>query len=223
MGGILDLAGVDGFLGNLDELMAASDAEGAMWRGLVAAWWDRFGTAEVGVSDVYGIAIACEPPLSLGSGNDRSQRTRLGKALGKLRDRVFDLEGRSIRIATAGVLHKAQRWTLLPQERSAAAAAFGGDVGAPSANVPTNVPTKTSRQINGFGDVGDVGDVFPTPTHVRARTRAREEEEGEKHPQRPQPPQTCSDHSENSGGRCGGRSGEPLQRPHAPDWLKGVL
>ena len=186
MGGILDVAGVAGFLGNLDELMAASDAEGAMWRGLVAAWWDRFGTAEVGVTDVYEIAIACEPPLSLGSGNDRSQRTRLGKALGKLRDRVFDLEGRSVRIATAGVLHKSQRWALLLQDGSASETAFGGDVGASAANVPTNVPTKRSRDINGFGDVGDVGDVFLTSAHVRMRTRARDEEGGEKRPQRPQ-------------------------------------
>jgi putative DNA primase/helicase len=223
MGGILDVAGVDGFLGNLDELMAASDAESAMWRGLVATWWDRFGTAEVGVSDVYEVAISCEPPLSLGSGNDRSQRIRLGKALAKLRDRVFDLEGRRVCIATAGVLHKSQRWTLLLQDESAPVTAFGGDVGASPANIPTNIPTKRSRQINGFGDVGDVGDVFPTPAHARARTRAREEEGGEKHPQHPQHPQTSSNHSENSGGCCGGCSAGAAQHPPAPDWLKEVL
>lgn len=223
IGGILDVAGVDGFLGNLDELMAASDAEGAIWRGLVAAWWDRFGTAEVGTSDLYELALSSEPPLPLGAGGDRSQRTRLGKAVGKMRDRVFDLEGRSVRIVTAGLLHNSQRWTLQLQEGSAPDAAACGDIGMSPANVPTNVPTKRSSDINGFGDVGDVGDVFPTPAYTRARTRAHEEEGGEKRPQRPQCPQEPSDRLENSGGRCGGHSGEAAQRPPAPDWLKEVL
>ena len=30
--------------------MEASDAEGAVWRSFVSAWWDRFGTAEVGTN-----------------------------------------------------------------------------------------------------------------------------------------------------------------------------
>ena len=51
----------------------------------------RFGTAEVGANDLYEMALSCEPPLPLGSGNDRSQRIRLGKALGRMRDRVFHL------------------------------------------------------------------------------------------------------------------------------------
>ena len=53
------------------------------------AWWDRFGTAEVKAADLYEIAMACDPPLPLGGGQEHSRRTRLGKALGKMRDRVF--------------------------------------------------------------------------------------------------------------------------------------
>jgi putative DNA primase/helicase len=146
---------------------------------LVTAWWDRFGTAEVGVSDVYEIAISCEPPLALGSGNDRSQRTRLGKALGKLRDRVFDLEGRSVRIATAGVLHKSQRWTLLLQEGSAPDPATRGDVGASPANVPTNVPIKKHAISTGLGTLGTLG-MFSLPARMCARARARVKKKGAK-------------------------------------------
>ena len=102
MGGVLEVAGVPGFLGNLDEMLAASDGEGAVWRSFVGAWWDRFGTAEVGTGDLFEVALACEPPLPLGSGGDRSQRTRLGKALGRLRDRVFDVEGRKLRVEATG-------------------------------------------------------------------------------------------------------------------------
>ena len=63
---MLDVAGVDGFLGNIDEMLEASDGEGAVWRSFVSAWWDRFGTAEVGTGDLYELALSCEPPLPLG-------------------------------------------------------------------------------------------------------------------------------------------------------------
>ena len=53
LGGVLEVAGIEGFLGNLDEMMEASDGEGAVWRSFVSAWWDRFGTAEVGTNDLY--------------------------------------------------------------------------------------------------------------------------------------------------------------------------
>ena len=35
MGGMLEVAGIDGFLGNIEEMLAASDGEGAAWRGFV--------------------------------------------------------------------------------------------------------------------------------------------------------------------------------------------
>ncbi len=98
MGGVLQVAGIEGFLGNLDEMMEASDGEGAVWRSFVSAWWDRFGTAEVGTGDLFGLATDCEPPLPLGPGNEKSQRTRLGKALGKMRDRVFDIAGTKVHL-----------------------------------------------------------------------------------------------------------------------------
>ena len=47
MGGVLEVAGIEGFLGNLDEMLEAADGEGAVWRSFVGSWWDRFGTAEV--------------------------------------------------------------------------------------------------------------------------------------------------------------------------------
>lgn len=227
VGGILDVAGIDGFLGNLDELMAASDAEGAMWRGFVTSWWDRFGTSEVGTTELYEVAIACEPPFALGSGNDRSQRTRLGKALGRIRDRVFDLEGRRVRIAAGGVFHQAQRWSLLLQEKHTSACAATspcGNVETFGTDVPTDVPTKESSEFNDIGNVGNVGNVFPAPAHVRAHApaRAHAKEKDEKRSPRPQCPQTHSSATEISGERDGERGNAEAERPLMPDWLKEV-
>jgi hypothetical protein len=244
MGGILDVAGVPGFLANAEELYELSDAEGTLWRSFVAAWWDRFGTAEVGVGDLYELAVACEPPLPLGAGNERSQRIRLGKALARIRDRVFQIEERDLRVAAAGILHKSQRWVLvLERERNPASsragssgdvgdvgdvytyarAGSGGDVEACQADIPTNIPTKISRKINDIGDVGDVGDVY---TYARANAYAcvkNNKEKGEKHPQPPQHPQTHCWDEEISGGCAWGCSEDASQHPHTPDWLKEVL
>ena len=61
VGGVLDTAGIPGFLGNLEEMMAASDSEGAGWSAFIAAWWDRFGTASVLSADLFDVAMFCEP------------------------------------------------------------------------------------------------------------------------------------------------------------------
>ena len=111
LGGVLEIAGIEGFLGNLDEMLEASDGEGAIWRSFVSAWWDRFGTAEVGTSDLYELALAAEPPLPLGSGNDRAQRTRLGKALSRMRDRIFRVAEIAVQIDSRGPYQGAQRWS----------------------------------------------------------------------------------------------------------------
>ena len=123
MGGILEIAGVPGFLANLDEMYEAADAEGAVWRAFVAAWWERHGTAEVGTAELHEITINCEPPLPLGDGGERSQRTRLGRALGKLRDRVFTIGEVKVCVRVAGTRQRAQRWRLTienqgPDQRS---------------------------------------------------------------------------------------------------------
>jgi hypothetical protein len=47
IGGVLEVAGITDFLGNLEQMMEASDTEGAAWSGFVRAWWNRFGTAPV--------------------------------------------------------------------------------------------------------------------------------------------------------------------------------
>lgn len=89
IGGILDVAGIDGFLGNLSEFAAGADPVTEGWRELVAAWADRYGEAQVRVSELLPLYDGIENDfLDLGAGNDRSQVTRLGKALTNKRDAV---------------------------------------------------------------------------------------------------------------------------------------
>ena len=88
IGGILQNAGLRGFLENLDELYERADTEGAVWRRFVQAWWDKHGDAEVGVADLYPIALEFED-FDLGKGQERAQKIALGMALGRRRDVVL--------------------------------------------------------------------------------------------------------------------------------------
>lgn len=108
MGGILTAAGITGFLGNLETLYATADAEGTMWREFVAAWWEAHEHRAMRVSELVELCNAGEfmTPV-LGDGNERSQGTRLGKALQNARDRVFG----NCRIERAGRDSRSKRPT----------------------------------------------------------------------------------------------------------------
>ena len=108
IGGVLEAAGIPGFLGNLDELYEASDADGAAYRDFVNAWWEEHQDSEVGVSELWPLIEEGEIPMELGSGAERSQKTRLGKLLVSIRDRQFG----PYRVVKAGESSGANRWRL---------------------------------------------------------------------------------------------------------------
>ncbi|WPD20203.1 hypothetical protein [Thermaerobacter composti] len=90
MGGILDVIGVPGFLGNLDQFYAQADEEMAEWRAFVHRWWDAFGPVPVRVEQLWQLAVDHELiPAVLGDKGERSQRIRLGKALARMRERII--------------------------------------------------------------------------------------------------------------------------------------
>jgi hypothetical protein len=128
-GGILGVAGVPGFLANLDEFYEDSDAEGAALREFIQAWWGRHNDHSVGVTDLYKLAENDATQISLGDGTERSQRIRLGKLLGQMRGRVYaievtdelDLEGVNtvegchtlkVRVERGSKSRRAQNWHL---------------------------------------------------------------------------------------------------------------
>ncbi len=213
MGGVLEVAGIEGFLGNLDEMMESSDSEGGAWRGFVSAWWDRFGTAEVGTGDLFDLANNCEPPLPLGPGNEKSQRTRLGKALGKMRDRVFDIDGTVVRIQLLGISHQAKRWQLMQK----------GERLVSAGNVENQRSPTYPIENKGSGERGEGGERFPTLTRARAHARVREEpsERSPRSPRSPSPDLSEGYEGERAGERAlASDQRSPISDP--PAWLDGV-
>lgn len=115
IGGILDSAGIPGFLGNLGDFYDQADTEGRAIRAFVAAWWGRHIGNPVGVADLFRIVADEGIDLDLGEKGERSQRIRLGRLLAQLRDRQYRLpDDLAVRIGAAGTLFRAQQWQLTP-------------------------------------------------------------------------------------------------------------
>jgi hypothetical protein len=227
MGGLLEVIGVPGFLSNIDEMLDASDGEGAVWRVFVGQWWDRFGTAEVGTTDLYELALVCEPPLPLGIGGDHSRRIRLGKSLARMRDRVFEIAGLKIRIRAPGVSHQARRWQLILEGECGECGECFSELNKvqegecqPSSeqHSPQHSPAQ-AIDAKGFGECGEFGECFSNPY---ARARVHNNKRGDLNSPHSQRSPTRGKHKENPG-ECGGECSERHSpRSNPPNWLKEV-
>lgn len=109
MGGILAVAEVEGFLGNLEEFYDRADVEGEQWRNLVGQWHEEFGDQPTGVGELFKLVDEKDIPFDLGRGSEQSRRIKLGNALKSARDRRFG----DFRIEDAGTKQHAIQWKLV--------------------------------------------------------------------------------------------------------------
>lgn len=57
IGSVLAFAGIDGFLGNLEQTQVVQDEDTQQWAAFFDAWWDAFGATSVTVDDICGRLI----------------------------------------------------------------------------------------------------------------------------------------------------------------------
>jgi putative DNA primase/helicase len=90
IGGILNAAGVSGFLENREALYEQMDDDTAEWRAFVLLWWDAHQGQVVTVSDLWEL-VSKNDALNerLGNGTDQARKSALGKGLSKLKDRII--------------------------------------------------------------------------------------------------------------------------------------
>ncbi len=164
MGGILAVAGIEGFLGNLEEVYESADAEGAEIRRLLWAWWEKYGEAEVGVGELFTLATGDDVGLDLPAKTERGQRTQLGQRLAALRDRRYTLsegdEPLVVLVVGAGQRHKAGRWRL------ARTCGGGGEEVPQSPPGPPDTPPGPPDTLGTEpkpGDLEDPGGPLPRP------------------------------------------------------------
>lgn len=224
IGGVLETAGIPGFLTNLEDMMAASDSEGAGWSAFIAAWWDRFGTAEVLAADLFDVATFCDPAPPMSGGTERAQKTAFGMSISRMRDRVFRLETRAVRVRKAGVSHKTTRWQLeICEAELAVKTRNQPEVGGPlvsEGDLENEGPPDQHIENIGRGGPGGPGGPIPTPSHMRMRARAHDRDDSEKGPPGPPGPQNILKTEGYEGGPMGGPQNEGPPRSSLPDWLQ---
>lgn len=90
MGGILDTAGVPGFLEDRDRLHSQNDQESTEWAVVVELWHERYGERAVTSKDILTILKEHELLLDIWAGKSAlSGQQRLGHIMPTKRDRVF--------------------------------------------------------------------------------------------------------------------------------------
>ena len=224
IGGVLETAGIPGFLTNLEDMMAASDSEGAGWSAFIAAWWDRFGTSPVGAADLFDVAVFCDPAPPMSGGTERAQKTAFGISISRMRDRVFRLETRAVRVRKAGVSHKTTRWQLeICEAQTSLKTINQPEVGGPlssKGDLKNGGPPSQPVENVDRGGHGGPGGPIPTPSHMRMRAHAHDKEELEKGPPGPLGPQTDEKTEAYGGGPLGGPQNVGPPMSPRPDWLK---
>jgi putative DNA primase/helicase len=114
LGGVLTVAGVDGFLENLGEFYQDADLEGAEIRVFLAAWWTAHAEGRVTAADLVTLDALPGRVAEAGKGrDDRGRPRRLGNLLSGLRDRIYRLpDGLTVRVEKAGEAQHLARWRL---------------------------------------------------------------------------------------------------------------
>ena len=90
LGGILDVAGIPGFLSNRARALDEADRDTGDWTALCAAWDERYGEFAVTAKDVLSVARGRQLLLDIWGGrSELGAQQRFGHALARCRDRVF--------------------------------------------------------------------------------------------------------------------------------------
>jgi putative DNA primase/helicase len=63
IGGILDVAGIPGFLGNVKEFQAGANEDREVWREFITGWWFEHGPTVVSASELRNLAVTAGIPL----------------------------------------------------------------------------------------------------------------------------------------------------------------
>jgi hypothetical protein len=87
IGGVLDVAGIKGFLENAEDFREQGDAIGDVWRSVIDAWWETFGSDPVFVRE-----LATLPAVAEGFGvkfHDEKDKQKFGMKLRTQQDRQY--------------------------------------------------------------------------------------------------------------------------------------
>jgi len=124
VGGVIAYAGVEGFLGNLEDVRSIQDEDTLQWKAFFAAWWEHFGDQAVTTDDLAQRILSHENlsdeplPDCLLVNRDKGEgalKRSLGKNLSRLTGRIFD--ARKLCDAGRDAHRKVRAWRLRSTDR----------------------------------------------------------------------------------------------------------
>ena len=99
LGGVLEAAGIKGFLENAVERRRISDENSVMWLAVCRKWWKDYRDDTIGVKELFVSVMEDDlMPWLHATTTEQGQRQKLGHALKRVRGRCFGC----YRIATVG-------------------------------------------------------------------------------------------------------------------------
>ncbi len=148
MGGILEAAGIGGFLGNLDELYESSDQEGNTLSGFVESWWETYDTTAVSASELYTLAYGPDVKvnLELRSATEQGRKVQLGRILQKMKDCTFG----DYKVLRDSSRHGSTYYRLEPMAKGGDGVSMKGD--------PPETHLKNSQYNHTVSESGDSSD-----------------------------------------------------------------
>jgi hypothetical protein len=156
VGGILEYCGMTGFLSNLENLYEQTDDEPAQWQAFFHAVLEAFGkdapfsTKMLTERIMNNDSVKSALPERLGDAGDKGFPTRLGIALRKRRDQVYETDGGCVRLEeTKPDIHRQKPQWKLVFSQSAPPAPLAPRSSA-DAGKEKNIPEKLQGISNGF-------------------------------------------------------------------------
>ena len=89
IGGILDVTGVDGFLGNIDEFRAEFSQEQHQWAEFLATWHAEQGDRPLRVKEILEVYRPGDDFLNISAMTTRGEETAMGRRLKAKRNAVY--------------------------------------------------------------------------------------------------------------------------------------
>jgi hypothetical protein len=187
VGGVLQHAGIKGFLGNLEEMYAKADEDGPEWYEFLSAWYQELGDRTLTISQLMkhlseGQALREALPDDLASAMTNpngSFQKRLGHALKSRVDKRYGDEGLHVERASDEKRAKVARWRV----RSAG---FAGFCGESTTQSQANPPPLVDIGENDKGGV--LYEQWPTRTPQNPANPATPEQQWEEIGDEPQEP-----------------------------------
>ena len=154
LGGILNCAGVTGFLENRNEVLKKSDPDSQEWIAFFGAWSESFGSARVSTRDLVNIVRRINAPGPIfRANNEQAQLTALGMALNKRDGRVFA----GLRLESCGYEQGRKQYRLTPIDTDQAPP-WANDEPERASKIPSPTVTRPPQSHSRNGTSKATGD-----------------------------------------------------------------